>query len=164
METMRTQPNNRLLGIESLENRVVFANDLVMIEVPLLIQWNLIAPDSDIAIEFHGMQVPVSRERLAMIGQGEVLGDSIYDVSTKSHGIDSTMEMSQSIASSADHTVRTTHAVSTASNHTNNSLSIHLATEMPTLKSSVSDTTDPWASPLFSNSGPLAVEPANVPL
>jgi len=133
---MRKLQSNRKLGIESLENRVVFADDLVMVDVDLLIQWNVIARDSDFAIENKNTSVSVSRDRLSMTSEGVNYLHGISSTPSHSAVIVTPAEKLTSNSPSLESVVAFHETLGTPKDSSDQSVATHLALESSHPKSS----------------------------
>jgi hypothetical protein len=158
---MRKLQSNRRLGIESLENRVVFADDLVMIDVNSLIRWNIISRESEFATEFQNMSVPVSRARLAMLGEGEWYLNTSTPSPSNSHANVTAKASFPSTSSSVDSAATIHDPIGSAEHPANRSFTTHVTAEISTQKApSLASESDLLSlSPLLSPPGPSSTEP-----
>ncbi len=157
---MRKLRSNRRLGIESLENRVVFANDLVMIDVDLLVRWKIIDQDSDFAIEHKNTSVSVSRDRLTMLPEGERYLNGLSVVPSNALINVTPTEKLASISSSLDSAVATHETAGTPIHPADNTVTSHLTRESSHPKTSPSTLeTDLLISTSLLTFGPSSTEP-----
>lgn len=157
---MRKRYNNRRLGIESLENRVVFAGEVVMVDVDLLVQWDLVKHDSDFAIENKDKSVSVSIDRLAMISEGQKYLNGISNTPSNSHAIANFTEKSASMSSILDSAVTIHETFGTPSHSADTGVATHLGRETSHQKSNdLTMESELLDSPSLLTFGPSSTDP-----